>query len=89
MLIGIVVGLLYTIFGFSGDIGIPPTLSPTLGPLTNGMIIIKNYHIHHWVIYMVLLIPSFIFELHEVFWFSCVMTMHGLSYTDRFDFHEH
>ena len=55
-------------------------------------LIIGNKHIHHWIIFTVILLLSMINmgvdkRIVEVIrGFSVIMVVHGLMYADRFDF---
>jgi len=84
MWVGIALALLYSTWGF-GDVGAPPRLSLTAGPFQNGHLIVRGYHIHHWMVYPFVALVAWHLRWFDVVSFSSTMTLHGLSYADRFE----
>ena len=83
---GVCVALLYVLIAYCGrKDGEPPRCECSCGPIHNGMLYLCNIHIHHWLIYSVVLILSVI--LYVIFWhdifiaigaFSIVLVLQGL-----------
>lgn len=70
-----------------------PHLQPTLYPiLYRGMIHIpistyKVLHIHHWLLYALVILSSFFYEIPPcILGFSVGLCIHGLLYKDAFQF---
>ena len=93
-LYGVFMGLVYILLIFgpqirSGDkhnlnIDIPILF------IKEGSVIINNYHIHHWLIFLTILMITLLFKEHYILYFirgfSIVWIIHGLLYDDRFLF---
>ena len=85
MFYGLMIGMMYGLFGFR-KVKEPPIINITWGPFVNGHLIVCNRHIHHWMVYSITGILSCIFHYWNICGFSLVMTIQGLSYSDRLDF---
>ena len=93
-ILGITLGVLYIIFAFYGrKEGEPPRCNFTCGPFKEGMIIIHQYHIHHWMVFGALtilfgILCSVSADIFIGFYiFSAMLTLHGLmAYSDAFNF---
>ena len=95
--IGILLGLLYCIiiYGNKKENSIP-NLSINFGSLIrNGHIYIFNKHIHHWLIFTIIILLSFNHRFQQIInkkyiyvirGFSIVMILQGLSYKDWYKF---
>jgi hypothetical protein len=83
MWIGLFLGLVYTTLGFHAETQ-PPRLALTLGPIHQGMLFICGYHIHHWMVFLLVLPLAWILSWDNMGAFSLVMVAHGLTYTDAF-----
>lgn len=96
LLYGILSGLIYilSIFGCNLKAGNCHNLNCTIPFLfiKNGSIIINNYHIHHWLIFLFLLFITLFFQNNYIVLFiqgfSVVLIIHGLHYDDCFCFNE-
>ena len=45
------------------------------------------FHLHHWIIYLFIILLSFIIDVHIIIiGFSVGLTLQGLLYKDSFDF---
>jgi len=93
LLIGIIVGFLYSYIALPSTEKKNPKLAITIYPIIyNGMVMIPIgnsciFHIHHWMVYSSLLL--FYQYLNDIIiGFSIVLTLHGLTYNDAFDFIE-
>ena len=85
MWLGISVGVLYATLGF-GPCGTPARLNITWGPFQDGHLILADYHVHHWLIYGMIVAPvAAVTGCTNITSFAVVMTVHGLSYKDRFN----
>lgn len=80
---GLVVGLLYAFFGFAQE-GSPPTIPLTVGPFRGGLLFVNGHHIHHWMLFALLLPIVLYAEYTNIVTFSSVMIVHGLTYSDAF-----
>lgn len=95
-LYGIFFGLLYIllIFGTRIKSGKKHNLNINIPFLfiKNGSIIILDYHIHHWLIFLIVLLLSFCYKEHFLLYFirsfSLIWIIHGLLYNDCFCFKE-
>ena len=95
-ILGIVFSLLYVNIVLNNKANTPPNyIKPSIpGILDNGHIIICNYHIHHWIIFVILLsICCLLIAFHkynDIYSFiiasSLVFIYHGLGYDDCFCF---
>lgn len=85
MLIGVLAGIFYAAFGFRGE-GEPPVVALTFGPFTDGMLVVKGFHVHHWVVYATITPIAYSAGLCNVTAFCLVMLIRGLSYDDAFVF---
>jgi len=91
-LYGIFFGLVYIllIFGVTIRPGKRHNLNITIPYLfiKNGSVIILDYHIHHWIIFLFILMISFLFKeqplLYFIRSFSIIWIIHGLLYSDCF-----
>ena len=87
-LLGALIGLLYSVIGFGAE-GEAPRFSITFGPLHNGTLVLFNRHVHHWVVYLFIVLPTATICGHyNTASFAVIMAMHGLTYRDRFLFQE-
>ena len=87
LLLGLVAGAAYACLGFSGRVGDAPALAVNVPPFVrDGMVFVGDTHVHHWVLYGVLAPLAAAAGFWNVAAFSAVMTAHGLSYGDAFDF---
>jgi hypothetical protein len=88
MIVGLFIGILYCRFMYRKQ-GENPYLNINykFGPLElkNGMIFYNNFHIHHWMIGLFMLPFTQYFKYNQTKWFFMTLTLHGLSYSDRFD----
>ena len=98
--IGLMVGLIYCKLVYPmKEFGRLKYFNFTFGPFRNGKLYIKNYHIHHWLVFLIIIIlmaiallifPSQIKNYIEIYsvliGISVIMIGHGLSYKDAFDF---
>ena len=80
---GLILGLLYACFGFS-DEGSPPTIPLTLGPFRGGILYAHGKHIHHWILFSLLLPIALYTHCMNLVLFSSVMIVHGLTYRDAY-----
>ena len=96
IILGIITGLIFilSVFGIKFEAKKKPKVLlniPLIG-MIDSRIIIGNKHIHHWLIFTVILLLSMIDmgvdnRIVEVIrGFSLIMVIHGLMYADRFDF---
>ena len=83
MRLGLFLGLAYATFGFRAT-SEPPRLAFTVGPLHRGMLFIGGYHIHHWMVCVLLLLIACLISSANLGAFALVMVIHGLSYPDAF-----
>ena len=93
VIFGIILAYLYSIIGLPVSSGIYPKINPTIKPFINkGSVIIpyskkKAIHIHHWVIYLCIIIFSLFIPIPKILiGFSLGLILQGLTYNDRFDF---
>ena len=94
LLYGILIGLLYiiSIFGTHMKSGNCHNLNFTIPCLfiKEGSIIINDYHIHHWLIFLILLFITLLLKNNNIILFiqgfSIVLIIHGLHYDDCFCF---
>ncbi len=95
-LFGILIGLIYiiNIFGYRFRCKSCPNIKinlPILG-IKNSKIVLYNKHIHHWLLFSLILCLSLfiILENQLIIYFiqgiSVTFIIHGLIYEDRFDF---
>ena len=84
MWIGLILGVVYACVGFRGQ-GQPPRLAFTCGPFKDGMLVVGNHHIHHWMVVLPCAALFAVFRLWDLFAFCSVMTAQGLTYSDRCD----
>ena len=84
--LGVFVGVMYVLIGFSGRAHDPPTLAITIGPFRQGCLYLGGYHVHHWCIYGLLSLLATTLHFYNLAAFSFIMTVHGLSYPDCFEF---
>ena len=90
--LGILLASTYLYFNFNNQCGsIPKYIKPTIpGILDNGHIIIKGYHIHHWIIFTFILIISIILniwynlDIFLIFGIALTFIYHGIGYDDCF-----
>ena len=95
-LYGILFGLVYIllIFGPIIKAGKPHNLNIDLPLLCikSGMLIINNYHIHHWFLFILILLFTYFYKENEIIYFlrgfCLTWIIHGLLYEDCFDFEE-
>jgi hypothetical protein len=87
MLYGILSGLAYTKWGFSG-MGMPPKIRFTCGPFRDGMLWLNGYHVHHWVMCSVTGLLAIMLRWYDSAAFSAIMVAHGVSYADAFQFED-
>ena len=88
--IGFLAGLAYVaaMFGFSNIQGERPRWHPSCGTngailrLIDGSLYIAGYHVHHWMVYIVILLGSIATKLYPFAGFATVMVLHGLRYSD-------
>lgn len=96
IILGLIIGVIFvlSVFGKSFIAKQEPKIKidiPLIG-MKESRIIIGNKHIHHWIIFTVILLLSMINmgvdkRIVEVIrGFSVIMVVHGLMYADRFDF---
>ena len=91
-IIGILLALLYIKINFGNSEGTNPKIfKPNIGLfIRNGHVYICNKHIHHWIIYSILLlifnlINKYIISLSYLNLYNgffITMIIHGLSYSD-------
>jgi hypothetical protein len=84
MLLGLIMGVVYAIIVFPGGVGCSPRLSVTCGPFHNGMLFINGHHIHHWMLFLLILPVSLLAQTRNITSFAIVMIIHGLTYEDAF-----
>ena len=93
--IGFILSLIYVNLIFCGKCGTVPRFAPNIpGIVSNGHIIIKNYHIHHWLICFILLLIILILSFlngsnssYMLFFGGCIVFIYqGLGYDDCFNF---
>ena len=90
MLLGIIIGIWYCYY-FFGKKGELPNLQVTFTQfdpwisVDHGIISIYGKHIHHWMIFSLLLLIFYHLEYWNLFAFSIIMVLHGLTYSDRFE----
>ena len=90
--IGLCIGLCYVVcmFGFANVPGEVPRWHPSCGStgaflrLRHGVLYIAGYHVHHWIVYMVLLPVFLLTRLYLFSGFAVVLVVHGLRYQDAF-----
>jgi hypothetical protein len=91
LLLGCLLGILYIkfVFGFANTEGEEPALAITLEfghfKLVNGNLYIGGKHIHHWIVYLILLPIFYVFEYYAPMGFSLALIAHGLRYNDAFE----
>ena len=96
VILGIILGLIFVLSMFELDFVAKkkPKVKidiPLMG-IENSTVIINETHIHHWLIFTIILLMSLINVgidrniLGVIRGFSVVMILHGLMYADRFDF---
>jgi hypothetical protein len=83
MLLGVVIGMCYALWGFGG-VGDTPTLCITWGPFHNGILWVGGYHIHHWMVCGLVMVCGLLMQWAELTGFCAVMVAHGLAYEDAF-----
>ena len=96
-LYGIILSYIFTRI-FFGKIksGKSPNILINIPPfIINSKLILFNKHIHHWLVFLIILLLLFIFRkklskyksfLEFSMGFSFYMILHGLQYKDAFDF---
>ena len=89
---GIIIGILYSIFILPNNSKKNPNIDITIYPfLYSGMVIVpinkkKAVHIHHWIIYLLILLLSFFINIPEIIiGFSLFLFIQGICYNDRFE----
>ncbi len=96
IILGIILGLIFVLSMFELDFVAKkkPKMKidiPLMG-IKNSTVIINGTHIHHWLIFTIILLMSLInmginrIVLNVLRGFSVIMILHGLMYPDRFDF---
>ena len=87
---GLICSYIYSKYVLPKKEGSKPKINLTIYPLIyHGMIIIpyklKAYHIHHWVIYLSIILSSFYIPLPRfILGFSFGLCIQGLLYKDAF-----
>ncbi len=92
IIIGLLIALCYSIFFLPRETGYLPRINPTIFPiLYNGMVVIpisnnKALHVHHWIIYLSLLILLYCIKSFGIL-FGIVLGLfiQGLLYKDSFN----
>lgn len=89
---GIIIGILYSIFILPNTSKDKPNINITIYPfLYDGMVIVpinkkKAIHVHHWIIYLLILLLSFFINIPEIIiGFSLFLFIQGICYNDRFE----
>ena len=95
-IIGILFGLIYCIIMYDNKINSNPKLVINFGSMIrNSHIYLFNKHIHHWLIFLFILVLTFVNKLqitifkkyiYQIRGFSIIMILHGLSYSDWYIF---
>ena len=96
VVLGIIIGVIFVLSLFELDFVTKkkPKMKiniPLLG-IKDSTVIINETHIHHWLIFTMILLMSLTNVgidrniLEVIRGFSVVMILHGLMYADRFDF---
>lgn len=83
---GFLLACFYILIAYCGrKDGQPPSCNCSCGPIHHGMLYICNIHIHHWLIFLIVLILSIILYitlLYDIFigigTFSTVLVLQGL-----------
>ena len=88
MLVGLFCGLVYACFGFSRQAGADPVFAFTAGPLcfvrfVRGRLYVCDVRVHHWMFWGCCAPVAYLTSYANVCVFGVVMTLHGLSYEDR------
>ena len=96
LLIGIIIGIIFilTFFGSEINVNSNPKIKINLGSIIkDSHVYLFNKHIHHWFINLLILILIMVVEkyynhpiLTTIKGFNMVLIVHGLMYSDRFDF---
>ena len=91
ILIGLLISIMYSFFFLPRKEYKEPILKPTLYPLMyKGMIILpytskKAFHIHHWIIYLLIFTLSFFIYIPQILMgFSFGLFIQGICYKDCF-----
>jgi len=87
-LFGFIIGFLYCVITFGNKKeGSTPNISINLPPfIINGHIMLFGYHIHHWLIFSIILFCIRKYNYNILKGFSVFMILHGLSYNDWYKF---
>ena len=93
LFIGIIISIIFCLLILPRKEGFKPKINPTFYPiLYDGMIIIpiddnKAIHLHHWVIYLIIFLLSFVIYIPQIIiGYSIGLIINGISYKDRFEF---
>jgi len=90
--LGLFLGLLYVIcvFGSANVPGEAPRWHPSCGSkgaflrLRDGSLYIASYHVHHWIVYIIMLPIFLVTRLYLLVGFAIVLILQGLLYPDAF-----
>jgi hypothetical protein len=96
-ILGLIMGIivLYIFFGTEIKCGATPKILINIPPIIiNSRIYIGNFHLHHWLIGVLLLliclslhILKFRYDIiYLLYGFTNILILHGLLYQDCFDF---
>tara|TARA_B100000900_G_C20460598_1_gene667101 strand:+ start:716 stop:1021 length:306 start_codon:yes stop_codon:yes gene_type:complete len=93
LIVGLLLAVIYSYFILPKKEQGEPKINITLFPIMyNGMIMIpiskeKSFHIHHWILYLLIFILSFFVNIPEIIvGFSIGLFLQGLFYNDCFEF---
>ena len=93
LIIGLLLAVIYSYFILPKKEKGSPKINPTVYPIIfEGMILIpiskeKCFHIHHWIIYLLIFILSFFINIPEIIiGFSIGLFLQGLFYKDSLEF---
>jgi len=92
--VGELVAVLYVLymFGTTTVVGEPPRHMCDVEcrwvpvRMDQGRLYVADYRVHHWMLHAALLPLAFILHLYWLLGGCVIMILHGLSYTDRFEF---
>lgn len=84
MILGIIIAAVFCKVMYNGE-GEAPRVSLHYGPFVHGRLMLRGYHIHHWVVFWCGGTMALYFKMDaNIIAFCAYLVLHGLSYSDRF-----